>query len=143
MGETGGTIIFPKRDEVIELNRYHIANTGGFHNGGDNLRSRGSLEWVLDAIQHPLFGIALYPTIIEKAAILSWIISAEHIFHDGNKRTGTSSLLIFLQVNGYHLEVSNDEIIEMIIRISARDYQDYIFQDYVEWIRSKIVLIDK
>ncbi|MCP4363170.1 MAG: type II toxin-antitoxin system death-on-curing family toxin [Chloroflexi bacterium] len=143
MGDTGQVIIFPTREDIVRLNRYHIESTGGTYSGGDNLRSSGSLEWVLDAIQYPLFGIDRYPTVVEKAAKLSWIISAGHIFHDGNKRTGTSVLMIFLQTNGYRLKATHEEIINIIIRISSPDKAKYPYEDYVEWIRSKIVLVNK
>ncbi len=143
MGETGRIINFPTREDIVKLNRYHIASTGGMHDGGDNLRNPESLEWVLDAIQHPLFGVNQYPTIADKAARLTWVISAGHIFHDGNKRTGTSALMIFLQTNGYRLDVSNDEIIDVMVQISSPDKEVFSYEKYVEWIRSKIVLLNK
>jgi death-on-curing protein len=142
MGDSVRVIIFPTRKSIIEINRYHIANTGGTHDGGDNLRSAGSLEWVLDAIKYPLFGVDRYPTIADKAAKLSWVISAGHIFHDGNKRTGTSVLMIFLQTNGYRLETTYEELVDIIVRISSPDKENYPYESYVRWIRSKIVLID-
>ena len=74
MGKASRTLIFPTREDITNLNRYHITNTGGFDDGGANLKNSGSLEWVLDAIQYPLFGVDNYPGIAEKAAILAWII---------------------------------------------------------------------
>lgn len=141
MGAIGRLIIFPTRDDIVKLNRYHITQTGGTFIGSDNLRSSGSLEWVLDAIQHPLFGIDHYPTFVEKAARLSWTIAAGHIFHDGNKRTSVSTLLIFFQINGYRLNASHDEIINIMVRISAPDTEEYSsYEEYVGWIRNKIAL---
>ena len=142
MGDTGRIINFPTRDEIVKLNRDHIKRTGGMHNGGDNLRNPGSLEWVLDAIEYPLFGVDQYPTIAEKAAKLSWIISAGHIFHDGNKRTGTSARMIFLKTNGYRLNASHEEIIDIIVQIASPDKEKRPYEDYVEWVRSKIVLVN-
>ena len=36
MGEAGQNLVFPTVEEIVDINRYHIATTGGFHNGGDN-----------------------------------------------------------------------------------------------------------
>lgn len=141
MGKTSRAIVFPTRDDIVKINRYHIGSTGGFHDSEDNLKNPGSLEWVLDAIQHPLFGIDQYPTIAEKAKKLSWIITAGHVFHDGNKRTGTSSLMIFLQANSYRLDASTDEVIDVILRISSPDKAVFSYEKFVAWVRSKMILV--
>jgi death-on-curing protein len=143
MGTTSRAIVFPTHDDIVEINRYHIESTGGFHDGGNNIINLGSLKWVLDAIQHPLFGVDQYPSIAEKAAILSWKITAGHVFFDGNKRTGTSALLIFLQANGYRLDASHDDIIDMMLHISSPEKEIFDYEDYVEWIRDKIAIITK
>lgn len=141
MGSTGRTIIFPNRKDIVEINRYHIESSGGFHNRLDNLSNPGSLEWVLEAIQHPLFGLDLYPTIAEKASILSWVITVSHVFYDGNKRTATSLLFIFLQVNGYKLDVKYDEIIDVILPISSSVNIEFTFDEYLNWVRNHMTLI--
>lgn len=143
MGETGKIMKFPTVEEIVDINRYHINSTGGFHNGLDNLRNVGSLEWVLEATQYPLFGLDLYPTIVEKAAILSWVITSDHVFFDGNNRTAGSVLLIFLQINGYMLNVSYDEFVVVMKQISSNENADFTINQFTEWIREKLVLISK
>lgn len=143
MGEVSKTIIFPTVDDIVDINQYHINTTGGLNNGLDNLRSRGSLEWVLDAIQYPLFGQDLYPTIVEKAAILSWVISADHVFFDGNNRTAGSILLIFLETNGYKLAASYDEFVIVMKQISYNTNKNFTINIFTEWIREKLVLKPK
>jgi death-on-curing protein len=133
---------FPSRENIININNYHIEHTGGFHQGIDNLLNPGSLEWVLDTIQYPLFGVNRYPTMVEKAALLTWIIIAEHVFYDGNKRTGISALKIFLKVNGYNIKASNDELIEISLRIAGGIDGFYSLEDFTQWIRSKLYLLN-
>ena len=41
----------------------------------------------------------LYPTLLEKAARLGYGLINNHPFIDGNKRTGTHAMLVFLGVN--------------------------------------------
>jgi death-on-curing protein len=95
------------------------------------------LEWVLDAIQCPLFGIDPYPTLVEKAALLAWTIIDGHVFHDGNKRTGISALKIFLRVNGYDTKASDDELIEVALRIAVGG-EGYSLRDFTQWIGERL-----
>lgn len=143
MGENSGSLVFPTLEEIVEINLFHIATSGGICLGTDNLRNRSSLEWVLDTIQYPLFGVDRYPTLVEKAARLSWVISTRHVFHKGNKRTSTATLLTFLRVNGYGLEASNEELVETSLLIASRNEpgNSYDFEEYVEWIRARLKIM--
>jgi death-on-curing protein len=133
-------LIFPTREDIINLNRYHIESTGGFYQGVENLLNPGSLEWVLDAIQYPLFGVEHYPTLVEKAALLAWTIIDGHIFHDANKRTGISALKIFLRANGYDIVTSGDELIEVALKIAESSKEDYSTEGFTQWIRDRLYL---
>ena len=64
-----------------------------------NFSKASSLEYILDAIQYPIYGVDKYPSLIEKAAALTWWIIEGHIFIDGNKRTGMQALIEFLEIN--------------------------------------------
>ena len=139
MGEIGRDIIYPIIEDIINLNHFHISTTGGFNGGENNLRYPDSLKWVLDAIQYPLFGIENYPTIAEKAAALAWIIIKGHVFFDGNKRTGISTLITFLLVNGYQLDASADELYEIAKSIASGE-QEYFLNDFTAWIRKKLMV---
>ena len=125
MGKASQTLKFPTVGNIIAHNRIHIQKTKGIYAGKDNLRTPGSLKWVVDAIQYPLFGVDSYPTIEEKAAQLAWVVIDGHIFHDGNKRTGISSMLAFLDINGYTVKASHDELIEIALNIANRQKRGY------------------
>lgn len=142
MGKTGIPLVFPTRANIVELNLRHINETGGEYLGVDNLRNSNSLEWVLDAIQYPLFD--RYPTIEEKAATLTWIIITDHVFFDGCKRTGMSALEIFLKLNGFQLESSTDEIVNVALRIAKRQPDEkFSREEFVEWVKSKMKPLKK
>lgn len=125
---------FPTLEDIVELNRQHLKATG-------YLKERGSLEWVLDAIQHPIFGVDRYPTLVEKAAKLAWTIIHGHVFWDGNKRTGMSVLYAFLRWNGYRLNTTSEETVEIALRVAeASTGGDYTYEDFVLWVRDRIVI---
>jgi death-on-curing protein len=133
---------FLTREDIVKLNRRHIETTGGSYFEPDNLRNPDSLEWVLDAIQYPLFGIDQYPTLTEKAAMLAWVIIKGHVFYDGCKRTGMSALQLFLKQNDYQLNVTTDEIVEVALRIAGGyTEEDYSYEEFVQWVRDKLSLI--
>jgi death-on-curing protein len=130
---------FPTLEEIIGIDRRHIAESGGGYCGSDNVINLGSLEWVLDTIQYPLFGVDQYPSLEEKAAILAWTIIKSHVFFDGNKRTGMTALIYFVRLNRYRLNITPDEIVEIAVKIAGESQQDYSLQELVQWIRSKLV----
>lgn len=138
MGGIGRSLVFPTWEQIVLLNRRHIEETGGEWIGYDNVRNPGSLEWVLDAIQYPLFGVDSYPTLAEKAAMLAWIIINDHVFHDGCKRTGMSALEIFILLNGYQIIASGDEIRDTAIRVAEHVKEDFTHEEFISWVRSKI-----
>ncbi len=51
-----------------------------------------------------------YPTLIDKAAILFYLLIKNHPFQNGNKRIAVTTLLVFLHNNGHWLEISNQEL---------------------------------
>lgn len=68
-----------------------------------------------------MFGEPLYPTISDKAAIYCYNIICNHIFSDGNKRTGLEAALAFLKLNGMRLDkaMPNSKLYDFIIKIAS------------------------
>jgi len=131
---------FPTREDIIEINREMYSRYGGEFFGVDNLKYPGKLNWVLDAIQYPIFNTDLYPTIVEKAAILGWKICAEHIFHDGNKRTSTFSVLFFLRSNGFDINATKFELFDVAMKLATSNNSKFTLEDYITWIDNHIVI---
>ena len=138
MAKASSTLNFLTFEEIINHNRDHIRYTKGLFMGTDNLRTPGSLRWVVNAIQYSLFGVDPYPTIEEKAAQLAWVIIDGHVFHDANKRTGISTMLAFFEANGYILQASDDELIEIALKIANRSQSGYDVNSLVAWLRERI-----
>lgn len=57
----------------------------------------------------------LYPTLIDKAAIIFYQIIKNHPFLNGNKRIAVTTLLVFLFLNKKWLYVSNEELYQLAL----------------------------
>lgn len=86
-----------------------------------NFLHEKNLDYLLEAVQAELFGTPLYPTIPDKAAVYCFTIISNHIFSDGNKRTGLGAALQFLNLNGYDLspQVTNPILTDFIIKVAS------------------------
>jgi len=61
----------------------------------------------------------LYPTLIDKAAILYYLCIKNHPFEDGNKRMGIFALILFLSKNGYWLNTTNEKLFDITVRTAS------------------------
>ena len=69
---------------------------------------------MMEALDAKFGGDELYPTLFQKAAVYAHHIIRGHVFLDGNKRTGLSCALRFLEVNGLKRPTGiDDEIIAL------------------------------
>lgn len=69
------------------------------------------------------FGQDAYPTLMDKAAALLHSLAYHHLFMDGNKRTATRALVLFLDANGYE-GTWDDAIIQDYVLQVARGEHD-------------------
>lgn len=78
----------------------------------------------LSAVVRPqveYFGQEVYPTIWDKVGALIQSIAQGHVFHNGNKRTAFVVARVFLGINGYQLEMDEDEAEEMMVAFVTED----------------------
>lgn len=55
----------------------------------------------------------------EQAASLLWGIAENQPFLDGNKRTALVVTLTFLELNGYVVDLSEDERVDLVTEVAA------------------------
>lgn len=67
-------------------------------------------------------GHDLYPSIFNKAAAMMHSLIMNHAFVDGNKRTGTVSALVFLELNGYKLEIGQKGLVEAALNVRHKKW---------------------
>ena len=95
---------FLKKEEIIFINRKTIERHGGNFVLPKNLLNETPLDYLIDIIDSEMFSETLYPNIEDKTAVYMFNIISNHIFQDGNKRTGLESALLFLKLNGFQLK---------------------------------------
>ncbi len=102
-------------EDVLELYAAIIGGTTSQAN--DQLRNRPGLE---SAIGRPA-AHAHYERadLATQAAVLAQGIAESQSFLDGNKRLALVAMLTFLEVNGYHVPVSDRELADWIIGLST------------------------
>ncbi|MHC1782649.1 MAG: type II toxin-antitoxin system death-on-curing family toxin [Anaerolineaceae bacterium] len=134
-------MIFLNQEDIVSYNKILVLTTGGDFYGDDNLINPGSLDWVLCAVQYPIFNINRFPTLQDKASIIAWTIITDHVFYDGNKRTGLFSLLKFLEFNYYEINVSSEEITQIALEIINYRNTKFDYQQLSKWVESNMKVI--
>ncbi len=114
-------IIYLDKDDITFINQQTVAVHGGNFIPPNNFLHEENLDYLLEAVQAEMFGEPLYQTITDKAAVYCYNIICNHIFSDGNKRTGLEAALAFLKLNGKRLNKSlaHDSLYNFIIKIAS------------------------
>jgi death-on-curing protein len=99
-------------ERVIAIHDYMIMNYGGLN----GIRDVGLLASAIEMPKATMFGEYLHPSIYDKAAAYLYHIIGNHPFIDANKRTGSASALIFLDMNNIELSVNEAELEELVVR---------------------------
>lgn len=103
-------------DEVIAIHDSMIDEYGGSH----GIRDLGLIQSAIARPQSSFGGEDLYPNIFDKAASLFHSLMFNHAFVDGNKRTTIVSTARFLSINGYELEVNQEEFIAFPLKVENK-----------------------
>lgn len=95
------------------------------------------LEGCLETPFQKFFGKTAYPTLLDKACMLFYLIIKNHPFQNGNKRIALTSLIVFLYKNDRWLKVDNRLIYELTIWVaeSQSKYKNFIVMAIHEFIR--------
>lgn len=118
--------------EVLKIHSRMIELTGG----SSGIRDLNRLESALMSPQQTFDQLELYPTIIEKAAILGFSIISNHPFVDGNKRTGQHVMEVFLNLNGYSLISTIDEDEAAILAVASSQWRK---EHLIQWLEAHVV----
>lgn len=105
-------------DRLIHINTYLVKNFGG---AGAGIRDLNLLESCVNGLDQEVFGLKCYPRVEDKIAFLVFSIIANHIFLDGNKRTGGQVLLMLCDENRLNLNATDDEIIDLVLSIAKSE----------------------
>jgi death on curing protein len=87
--------------------------------GAGPVRDLGLLDSACHRPQAGFSGQDAYPTLAGKAAALMHSLACNHALVDGNKRLALLATVVFLRINGYHLELADDEAFDLTLSVAA------------------------
>lgn len=92
---------------------------------------------MLEAIRYRMYGVDLYPGLVRKVARLTFVIIRGHVFWDGCKRTGVLAMQYFALSNGYRIDATRAEFMDMSVALAAGELSEARLQ---AWIRERLSL---
>jgi death on curing protein len=101
--------------EALELHRRVIGQSGG----ALGVLNLATLESSLTQPRMTFGGTELYPSIVDKAAVLGYSLIQNHPFLDGNKRTGHAAMEVFLLLNHCEIQGSVDEQERIVLQVAS------------------------
>jgi death on curing protein len=121
--------LFPRKEEVLDIHARLIEAFGGVH----GLRDEGALESALAAAENREHYENADLAVC--AATYAYHLSQAHAFIDGNKRIAAAVAEIFLEINGAHLNASNEQVVALFMEIAAgkqsRDEVEQVFKQKI------------
>ena len=111
--------VFLTLDETLEIHAWQIQQFGG----SDKILDLPLLESAIAMPAQSIGGQFLHSDLAEMAAAYLFHIVKNHPFADGNKRTGMHCALIFLDLNGYDLDVPVDQAEALVLSIATGEAQ--------------------
>jgi len=118
--------------QVLEIYHRVMQQSGGLI----GIRDLGALESAVAQPRATFGGEELCPTIVAKAAALGFSLIQNHPFVDGNKRAGHAAMETFLVMNGYAIDASVDEQVQVILQVASGELKR---DGFTNWLREHIV----
>ena len=118
--------VFDTKDDPISPFKEHTKNL---------------LDSALNLPRASFGGKELYPTIIDKAAVLYYSLNKNHPFTNGNKRIATASLLVFLSINNYWIDSGINEMVEKALYVARSESsgREEVMENIKKWISDHLI----
>jgi death on curing protein len=121
-------------DEVLALHERIIGTSGG----SLGVRYSAGLESAIAQPQMTFEGVALYPTLVSKAAALGYSLIMNHPFVDGNKRVGHAATEVTLVLNGYQLSADVDEQERIVLAVASGTMSR---DEFAGWLEAHVLTL--
>ena len=83
------------------------------------VRDVGLLDSAAARPRSTVFGEDAYPTLALKAAALLHSLTRNHTLVDGNRRLGWLATVVFLDLNGQDVDLSDDAAFQLVMDVAA------------------------
>jgi death on curing protein len=100
------------------------------HGGAGGVRDQGLLESAL-ARPRQHYAYANSPSMVEMSGLYTAGIVRNHPFVDGNKRTGFVTGILFLELNGFDFNASEEDATQAVMGLAAGTLDE---GEYVAWL---------
>lgn len=121
---------FLTRHEVLALHARLIELYGG----DPGLRDEGLFDSALAQPEASFDGQFLHADIFAMAAAYGFHLGQAQSLMDGNKRTATAAMLVFLELNGHPLHVDQAELYAAMIAVAERRLSKAAL---AQWLRDR------
>ncbi|MEH2330294.1 type II toxin-antitoxin system death-on-curing family toxin [Nostoc sp.] len=111
------TLKFFTISQVLDIHQRQIQRFGGT----SGVRDEGLLDSALAQPQATFGGELLHPTIHQQAAAYLYHLTMNHPFIDGNKRTAFAVMDTFITLNGYTLNLSQEQAYNLVIQVVQKE----------------------
>jgi death on curing protein len=117
---------------VVEAVQFDLIRA---HGGMPGLRDEHGLESALARAQQRY---AYEPTtdLAGLAAAYGYGLASNHPFNDGNKRVAFVTMAVFLGLNGYGIEVPEEEVVAAMLALAAGELDE---GQLASWLRSRLI----
>lgn len=105
------------RKQIVDYHNYVLEMDGGV----PGEKEPGLIDFMVDKPFTAFFGEEQYPGLFMKAAVYLEGFATTQRFNDGNKRTGVMCALSFLDLNGFELTATWEELYEFSLRIAKEN----------------------
>jgi death-on-curing protein len=122
--------------EVLRLHADLVATSGG----ATGVRDLGRVQAALAQAIATFDGVELYPSVVDKAAVLGFGLVQGHAFIDGNKRIGHAAMEVFLMLNGFEMIESVDEQEKAILAVASGALSREAF---TQWLSGRVRAIQE
>ena len=130
MGEESESISYLSADDIHDIHELIVEANAETTAG---VASPGDIEYAVEHIQEGQFGQGP-ESLHERAFQLLRLITANHPFVDGNKRTALMSIRIFYALNG--LEFDYDREVKEILKALATEESSVDSEDVIAYLRA-------
>jgi len=111
--------LFLGLEEVLEIHHDQITRYGGT----EGIRDLGLLQSALSMPQAGAGNQYFHADLFEMAAAYLFHIVRNHPFVDGNKRTGVTAALVFLEMNGIQIRASDEALVQTVLAVAEGKLQ--------------------
>ncbi|KQY83740.1 hypothetical protein ASD24_29475 [Paenibacillus sp. Root52] len=115
-------------DDIIDIHDTSLE----LYNGLPGINEPGLIAFIAEKPFQGFGDEEYYPGLFLKAAVYMEAFATHQLFCDGNKRTGYLSAKVFLMINGYHLQVSDNDLYFTTMAVANKKIKLHQLADWLE-----------